>query len=771
MSQQSSHKQLLKPGLKRSKLIGPVRALREGFGLVQLKEHENVSLGKPDMRRVFPGDVVEVSAGSAGRNGGIQGRILQVLERNTTELVGKFNAGRGSLDSKHNSGFVVPSNSRISHDIHIPKKAAADVGHGQIVVVEITDQPGDSAPAYGRIKEILGTELSAGMEIQIALRNFAIPHAWPEAVEDEADKSGSSVKAADKKNRLDLRGMPFVTIDGEDARDFDDAVFAEKHGDGWRLWVAIADVSHYVNPGSALDTEAQNRGTSVYFPEYVVPMLPEVLSNGLCSLKPGVDRLALVCEMNIDQSGRITAFRFAEALIRSRERLTYTHVAKMMDGKVLAQQNRDERVEDPDATPGQAISGRKKTEYLCEHINRLHSLYQVLMSARQRRGAMTFETVDVRFEFDQNRKIKQVVPIHRNDAHKLIEECMLCANICAAEFLAKNELPGLYRVHMPPANKKLAALRDYLAELGLWLGGGEQPTPADFKTLVEAMGDRPDKSIIQTMMLRSQQQAVYQPENKGHFGLACDAYAHFTSPIRRYPDLLVHRAIRSVIRSGPCSGGDAAHVRRVEGASVQPAKRNYPYDMEAIQVLGQACSIAERRAEDATRDVAQWLKCEFLQKHLGGRFQGVVAAVTHFGLFVQMIDFYIEGLIHIANLPRDYYEYDPINQQLTGRSGRRTFKIGDNVMVQVARVDLDDRKIDLVLTNSADNGSTRIAGDSDKREEGARISRNDLMRSGRNTLGNQLKSGEKTTGLPPRPGAKKSGTRRSSGKKNPRRRK
>lgn len=766
MSQQTTKNPINKT---RNRLIGPVRALREGYGFVELDQHENVSLGKQDMRRVFPGDVVEVRAGKEDQKGRVQGRIVDVLERNTTEIVGKFN-------TKEGFGFVEPSNSRISHDIHIPKKAASGAEHNQIVVAEITEQPGEFAPAYGRIKEVLGNELSAGMEIQVALRSFDIPHEWPEAVEDEADKLGSTVKATHKKHRLDLRELPFVTIDGEDARDFDDAVFAEKRKDGWRLWVAIADVSHYVKPGSALDVEAQERGTSVYFPEYVVPMLPEVLSNGLCSLKPKVDRLAMVCEMNIDTTGRITAFRFSEALIRSHERLTYARVAKALDEKLLGENQLSEKYGE-DAT-----SERKELGSLCEHIDQLYALYKVLMGARQRRGAMEFESVEVRFEFNENRKIEKILPVHRNDAHKLIEECMLCANICAADFLEKNELPGLYRVHMPPANEKLAALRDYLSELGLWLGGGEQPSPADFKTLVEVMGDRPDKGIIQTMILRSQQQAVYQPENKGHFGLAYDAYAHFTSPIRRYPDLMVHRAIRSVIRSDSHSNQDAPHVRRVKGAGTQAAKRNYPYDLEMVQVLGQTCSTFERRAEEATRDVIQWLKCEYLQKHVGDSFMGVVAAVTHFGLFVQIVDLYIEGLIHIANLPHDYYEYDSINQQLIGQSSRRTFKIGDKAMVQVARVDLDDRKIDLVLTDRSSQGSSGFrsgSGSSDqnsestnKKVEGKRVSRNDQIRLGRVPQDKQQQSSDETTNKSSRrPGAKKAGTRRSSGKKNPRRRK
>lgn len=738
MSKQSTKK-------THKKLVGPVRATREGFGYVELvdhDDHESISLGKEDMQCVFPGDVVEVRAGKAGRGGRVQGQIVEVLERNTHELVGLFSSEDGL-------SYVKPSNSRISHDIHIPKQATAGAKNGQIVAIEIIEQPDQTYPASGQVKEILGDELAAGMEIQVALRSFDIPHEWPEAVEDQADRLGSSVASEDKQYRLDLRDMPFVTIDGEDARDFDDAVFAEKHKDGWRLWVAIADVSHYVKPGSALDTEAQQRGTSVYFPNFVVPMLPEVLSNGLCSLKPKVDRLALVCEMNISAKGRVTDFRFAEALICSHERLTYTRVARALD----------ERKPDYEPEPDQLSERQKLGVALCEPIDQLYALYQVLYGARQRRGAMEFESVEVRFEFNDNRKIEKIVPVHRNDAHKLIEECMLCANICAAEFLEKNEIPGLYRVHMPPANEKLAALREYLGELGLSLGGGEQPAPADFKKLTDTMGDRPDKALIQTMMLRSQQQAVYQAENKGHFGLAYEAYAHFTSPIRRYPDLMVHRAIRSIVRSG----ADAPHVRRVKGASTQAAKKNYPYDLELVEGLGQSCSMTERRAEEATRDVVQWLKCEYLQKHLGDSFMGVISTVTHFGLFVQIIDLYVEGLIHITNLPQDYYEYDSVNQQLIGQSSRRTFKIGDKAMVQVARVDLDERKIDLALTDSSEDpdtsndkaignkaksdvrsadsnsGNERVAGVRKSRSVANRRSSNDKQSSSKSSSGDNSK--------------------------------
>ncbi len=675
-------------------LVGQVRGLRDGLGYVELPDQENISLGKWDMRRVFPGDIVKVSPGRVGRGGRLHGRIVKVLERKTTRVTGRFHSESG-LD------FVRPSNTRIAQDIHVGKKHSGGASDGQIVVVEILQQPGNHAPAHGRVAEILGDELNAGMEIEIALREFAIPHQWPEAAQNEADRLGSSVRARHKRHRLDLRGTPFVTIDGEDARDFDDAVFAEKRADGWRLWVAIADVSHYVKPGSALDREAETRGTSVYFPEYVVPMLPEVLSNGLCSLKPNVDRLALVCDIQVDSRGRVREFQFAEAVIRSHQRLTYSQVARLLDEQ------------DPDSA-----AERHRLGSLAEHIDELHRLHSVLLEARQKRGAMEFESVEVRFEFNENRKIERIVPVKRNDAHRVIEECMLCANICAARFLAVNRIPGLYRVHLPPANEKLAALRDSLAELGLWLGGGDQPSTADFLKLNQAIEDREDRHLIQTMILRSQQQALYQPENRGHFGLAYDAYAHFTSPIRRYPDLLVHRAIRAGIRSADASVG---HVHRVRGATSQKPHGNYPYDLEQLQALGQQCSVTERRAEEATRDVTQWLKCEFLQKHLGDCFPGVVSAVTHFGLFVEISGLYIEGLIHVTSLPKDFYDYNPATHQLVGQTTRRTFTMGDQAGVQVARVDLDERRIDLVFADEP--AGRRVAGDQPDSPDQRRVSR------------------------------------------------
>jgi ribonuclease R len=494
--------------------------------------------------------------------------------------------------------------------------------------------------------------------------------------------------------------MPFVTIDGEDARDFDDAVYCEaKKSGGWRLWVAIADVSHYVKVGSALDKEATQRGNSVYFPERVVPMLPEALSNGLCSLKPEVDRLCMVCEMTISGKGKLTGYKFFEGVMHSHARLTYTKVGAMLDPE------------------------HGKHEELCEryasilpHLQQLHGLYHALREQRQVRGAIDFETTETRIVFGPDRKIADIVPVVRNDAHKLIEECMLSANVAAAKFLEKHSLEALYRVHEGPTEERLKNLREFLGEQGLDLPGGDEPRPGDYQTVMAQIVDRPDAQIIQTMLLRSLRQAVYQPQNEGHFGLNYDGYAHFTSPIRRYPDLLVHRAIRFVVRSQP----GHKTVRSVEGVEPILRKNIYPYDLQSLLVLGEQTSLTERRADDATRDVVAWLKCEYLQDRVGESFTGVVSAVTNFGLFVELKDVYVEGLVHVSSLASDYYRFDQAKQRLIGERTRTTFQLGDELTVSVVRVNLDDKKIDLELVDvkTGSNRSRRKAISAKKKKYG-----------------------------------------------------
>ena len=656
-----------------------VQGHRDGYGFAMpLAGGDDIYLSARQMHFVFDGDEVLIQVTGEDRRGRLEGRVVEVLERAHKTVVGRYQEESGI-------GFVVPDNGRLTQQILIPPKEKGEAISGQIVTAEIIDYPTRRFGAKGRVVEVLGDHLDPGMEIDVAIRSHGIPWEWPEEVLEEAARLEAEPLEEDKKHRIDLRKLPFVTIDGEDARDFDDAVYCEKQANGtWRLWVAIADVSHYVAPGSALDREAAQRGNSVYFPARVVPMLPEALSNGLCSLKPAVDRLAMVCEMALSAKGVLAKYRFYEAVIHSHARLTYTQV-----GEVL------ENGKHPD------VDKRRVPD-----LQRLHSLYRVLRAARDKRGAIDFETVETRIIFNENRKIDAIVPVVRNDAHKLIEECMLCANVATARFYDANKLPILFRVHEGPGEEKLENLRKFLGELGLDLGGGAKPTPVHYQQLLLQIADREDANVIQTMLLRSLSQAVYQPENKGHFGLHYEAYAHFTSPIRRYPDLLVHRGIRHLIRRSASAKG----VLRVKGAESIPTKQIFPYDIHAMVVNGEHCSMTERRADEATREVNSWLKCEYLQDHVGDEFNGVISAVTSFGLFVELEDLYIEGLVHVTALPGDYYNFDKSHQRLIGERSGRSFQLGGSVRVQVARVDLDDRKIDLELIEATSTGKAGAKG-------------------------------------------------------------
>ncbi|WP_075186626.1 ribonuclease R [Teredinibacter haidensis] len=654
---------------------GRVQGHRDGFGFVIPADgSQDIYLSNREMRKVFDGDEVLARPGPEGYKGRVEGAIVEVLARNTQQIVGRFAA------NEHGISYVRPDNPRIGRDVLVPPDKTAGALPGQIVTVNIVAQPDRHQMATGHIAEVLGDHLAPGMEIDVAIRSHGIPHVWPADVEQQVQDYTAEVAEADKVNRIDLRKLPFVTIDGEDARDFDDAVYCEtKRSGGWRLYVAIADVSHYVQPGSALDREAQQRGNSVYFPDFVVPMLPEVLSNGLCSLNPKIDRLCMVCEMTISASGRISGYQFYEAVMHSHARLTYTQV-----GQVLEDQ-------------GSPKSGaRKQYHELLPQLDELYALYNVLRKAREERGAIDFETTETRILFDSERKIQRIVPTERNDAHKVIEECMLAANVCTARFLEALEVPSLYRVHESPKAEKIERVYAYLAELGLSMPWSEKVTPQDYQTVMEVIEGRPDQHVIQTVLLRSMNQAVYQPQNNGHFGLAYAAYTHFTSPIRRYPDLLIHRAIRKVIRSQQ----ETSRVKRHPGAQALSAKDIYPYTIADMAVFGEQCSLTERRADDATRDVVSWLKCEFLKDRVGEIFEGVVSAVTAFGLFVELKDIFIEGLVHITGLPQDYYQFDATHHRLVGERTRKAFRLGDELKVQVVRVDLDERKIDFELNEA-----------------------------------------------------------------------
>ncbi|WP_286719602.1 ribonuclease R [Thalassolituus sp. UBA2009] len=667
-------------------VTGVVMGHRDGYGFVLRDGADDVYLSNRQMSKVFHGDRVAVQILGLDRRGRPEGKIVEVLERNTQQIVGRYFDQSGV-------GVVQPDNKRVAQEILIPPVGRKGAEHGQFVVVQIVEQPKPGGLPMGEVVEVLGDHLAPGMEIDVAIRSHNIPHEWPDAVLVEAKKLPEQVKDKDKHNRIDLRQLPFVTIDGEDAKDFDDAVYCEpnRKTGGWRLYVAIADVSHYVQAGSALDVEAHGRGNSVYFPEFVVPMLPEKLSNGLCSLNPEVDRLVMVCEMTISKAGNISGYQFMEGVIHSHARLTYNKVWKMLQ---------PERGDDGDAW-------REHYKDVVPHLENLYALYKTLRAKREERGAMDFDSVETRIVFDAERKIQEIVPTERNAAHMLIEECMLAANVCAADFFQRYDVPALYRVHNGPSAEKLENLKSFLAEVGLSMPHGQDPSPKDYQALLSQIGDRPDSHLIQTVLLRSLSQAVYKPDNEGHFGLAYKAYTHFTSPIRRYPDLLVHRGLRSVIRSER----ECKHVKRADGAKPLAQKTIYPYDTAAMVVMGEHCSMTERRADDATRDVVDFLKCEFISDRIGEEFEGVITAVTGFGLFVELKDVYVEGLVHISGLANDYYHFDAVKHRLVGERTRRSFRLGDKLWVRVMNVNLDERKVDFELTTAPVNARRSKASD------------------------------------------------------------
>lgn len=644
-------------------IAGRVLGHADGFGFLRPDDGSaDLFLSAREMRVLLDNDRALVRIAGLDRKGRREAAVVEVLEHNTQQVVGRLLCEKGFY-------FVVAANKKIAQDILIPKEGLGKAKKGQIVVAKIMQQPSQHHQPIGEVVEILGKHLAPGMEIEVAIRAHDLPHQWPEKLLSEIKHLKAEVPESAKQGRVDLRGTPLVTIDGEDARDFDDAVFCKKTNKGWKLLVAIADVSHYVQPNTALDDEAKNRSTSVYFPEQVIPMLPEILSNGLCSLNPQVDRLCMVCELLIDSEGQILRSQFYEAVMCSHARLTYTEVASML------------------VDNNQGL--KKKYQPLVPHLEQLYALYKVMRTSREQRGAMDFETQETKIIFGAERKIEQIVPLQRNDAHKLIEEFMISANIAAARFLTRKKIPRLLRIHEGPGTEKLLALRIFLSELGLQLGGGADPTPLDFMQVIHASEGRADAHLIHTVLLRSMSQAVYSPETKGHFGLALEAYTHFTSPIRRYPDLLVHRAIKHCL----------------SGKSIE----SFLYGFPEMVLLGEHCSANERRADEATRDVVSWLKCEYMIDKLGEEFVGIISAVTSFGFFVELSTIYVEGLVHISNLPHDYFHFDAISRQLKGERSGLCYRLGDSVKVKVAQVDLDEKKIDfaLVLETKQQSAATK----------------------------------------------------------------
>lgn len=672
---------------------GKVIGHKDGFGFLQPFEGTgDLYIPAPQMKTVMHGDKVVVRITGQDRKGRSEVVIVRLLAAREEPIVGRYFVENGM-------GIVVPDDRRISHDFIVPREHTNGARQGQVVVISILQRPQRRLEPIAAVEEVLGEHMAPGMEIEMAIRTFDIPHQWPRGVTHQIKSLQESVPEDAYAGRVDLREMPLITIDGEDARDFDDAVYAEPNDEGgWRLWVAIADVSYYVRPGSALDKEAIERGNSVYFPKQVIPMLPEVLSNGLCSLNPNVDRLCMVCEMTVSAQGKLDAYQFYEAVMNSKARMTYNKVWAILQG-------------DPQLY--------QRYEPVVPVMRHLYDLYRALKKARSSRGAIEFETQESQFIFNAQRKIEQIVPLVRNDAHKLIEECMILANVSAAKFLEKHQAPTLYRVHDEPDEERLTSFLSYLGEIGISHQINKDASASSFTSVMQKIADRPDQELIQTMLLRSMKQAVYDPDNIGHFGLSLDAYAHFTSPIRRYPDLVVHRGIKALLKK--------------QGEKTAGSKH---YSQEEVDSLGEQCSMTERRADEATRDVADFLKCEFMLDHVGDSFDGVIASVTSFGFFVRLAEFHIDGLVHISNLVSDYFAFDEVKQCLIGESSGRVFRLGDLIKVKVVAVNIDERKIDFLVDEPKGvnrKSSSKRAGAKKRIPKGAKNTKSGTKTSSKST--------------------------------------
>ncbi|UCU96362.1 ribonuclease R [Hydrogenophaga taeniospiralis] len=672
---------------------GVVSGHRDGHGFVVRDDGQaDIYLPSNEMRAVLHKDRVKARIVRQDRKGRPEGRVTEIIERSSSPIIGRLLQESGVW-------LVAPEDKRYGQDVLIPKGATGSAKPGQVVVVELTEPPALYGQPVGRVKEVLGEIDDPGMEIEIAVRKYGVPHEFSEAATAQARALPDHVRSSDHKNRVDLRDVPLVTIDGEDARDFDDAVYCEPakvgRGKGWRLLVAIADVSHYVQTGSAIDIDAYERATSVYFPRRVIPMLPEKLSNGLCSLNPGVERLCMVCDMLVNAKGEVHAYQFYPAVMFSHARFTYTEVAAILQN-----------------TRGPEAAQRKP---LIPYLLNLHDVYRALLTARNVRGAVDFETTETQIVCDESGRIEKIVPRTRNDAHKLIEEAMLAANVCSADFISQGKHVGLFRVHEGPTPEKQDILRNYLKAMGVSQTISDNPQPAEFQQIAAATKDRPEAQQIHTMLLRSMQQAIYTPMNQGHFGLAFEAYTHFTSPIRRYPDLLVHRVIKAILAQQryqlpalPTPGEAHAKLSKRLASRAKPPVAGEPVkkisaDTLAWQAAGLHCSANERRADEASRDVEAWLKCKYMREHLGEEFSGVVSSVTSFGLFVTLDAMYVEGLVHITELGGEYFRFDEARQELRGERTGIRYALGTRVQVQVSRVDLDGRRIDFRLVTGEDD--------------------------------------------------------------------
>ncbi|MGO1071524.1 ribonuclease R [Lysobacter sp. CA199] len=643
------------PAAQMDLIPGVVIANPDGFGFLRPEAGgDDLFLPPFEMRKAMHGDRVLVSVTGVDRRGRREGAIVEVLERRLNRLIGRFTLEQGI-------SYVVPDDRRIQRNVQIPPDARMDAHNGQLVVCELVQAPDPKRPPIGRVLAVLGDKLTASLAVQAAIHGHEIPNVFPQETLDEAAAVPLTVPESVSAQRVDLRRLPLVTIDGEDAKDFDDAVYCENNRDGFRLVVAIADVSHYVRPGTPLDEEATKRATSVYFPGFVVPMLPETLSNGICSLNAKVDRLCFVCDMQVDREGQVSESKFYEAVMNSQARLTYTQVWNAVG----------------DVPEEQQSEARAQIGSLLPHIERLHQLFQVLLKARQKRGAIEFESSEVRFVLGSNGEVTQAGMLQRNDAHKLIEECMIAANVEAAKFLIAQQVPAPFRIHDRPPEQKYADLQEFLKEFKLRMPAWNQVEPRDFTALLKKIRERPDSALIESVLLRSQSLAVYAPENVGHFGLALEAYAHFTSPIRRYPDLLVHRAIKHALSGAKSSA--------------------YEYSPRQMAALALQCSERERRADEAEREVDERYRAAWMEQHVGGEFEGTISGVTSFGLFIELDESKVNGLVHVTQLPHDYYHFDPIRKTLKGERTGREFRLGDRVAIVVLKASVEDRKIDFRL--------------------------------------------------------------------------
>ncbi len=693
-------------------ISGRVIAHPDGFGfLVPDEGGDDIFLHGKQMRRLMHDDRAVVQISGVDRRGRREGAVIDVIERANTSIVGRLFIESGIA-------YVVPDNKRLTEDVHIPSDQLGEAQDGQIVIVEITQYPTHRHGAIGKIVDVIGDHMAPGMEIDVAIRAHNIPFEWPEEVQQAVAGMSEEVLETDKHGRIDMRDWPLVTIDGEDTKDFDDAVYCEPADDGgWRLFVAIADVSHYVERGSPLDEEAYVRSTSVYFPERVIPMLPEILSNGLCSINPGVDRLCMTAEILFDKNGEVLHTEFFEGVMNSHARLTYNEVAAIL-------------VEKDAATI-------EKYKALNPHLTNLYGLYQTLLKQRKRRGSIDFDTTETRIVFAEDKHIEKIVPTTRNDAHKIIEECMIAANVAAAKFINKHKVPALYRNHEGPKEEKIDDVRDFIHSIGLQFPKSADKIEAkDYAAIIQQVQDRPDFHLIQTILLRSMKQAVYGADCEGHFGLSLDAYTHFTSPIRRYPDLLVHRALKHLIAGKPV--------------------KKFLYSRADMQLFGEHCSMTDRRADEATRDAVDWLKCEYMLDRIGEDYNGTVSSVTGFGLFVELDDIYVEGLVHITNLKNDYYAFDPVKHVLVGENTASIYRLGDRVRVQVTGVSLEERKIDFEMLELLEHRLGHVHGDMTKRSPASR-KRKGKKKTGKKKTAKKKAGKKKTT--------KKQGSKKKTGKK------